>query len=170
MTATASAKTSGKTTVLLVDDRRENLSVLVDVLDRAGMRVLVAENGETGVQQALRALPDVILLDIVMPVMDGYAACRALKSDAKTRDIPVVFMSAKHETVDRVRGFAAGGVDHITKPFRAEEVLARVAAHARVSRLVRATHSARAHLEAALTSTDASARESALRAALAALE
>ena len=123
-----------KPTVLLVDDRRENLSVLVDALDRAGFRVLVAEHGAAGVEQARRALPDVIVLDVVMPVMDGYTACRALKADATTRDIPVLFMSARHETIDRVRGFAAGGIDHVTKPFRAEEVLARVTVHARLRR------------------------------------
>ncbi|HEY4220525.1 MAG TPA: response regulator [Myxococcota bacterium] len=158
-----------KPTVLLVDDRRENLSVLVDVLGRAGFRVLVAEDGQAGVQQAQRARPDVILLDISMPVLDGYGACRALKADATTRDIPVVFMSARHETVDRMRGLAAGGVDHVTKPFRAEEVLARVNAHATISRQGRAIREARAQLEHALVLVDGEAR-GAIEAALGALD
>jgi two-component system cell cycle sensor histidine kinase/response regulator CckA len=157
-------------TVLLVDDRKENLSVLVDVLRRASFRVLVAEDGEAGVAQALRALPDVILLDIVMPVLDGYAACRALKANDLTRDIPVVFMSARHETVDRVRSFAAGGVDHVTKPFRAEEVLARVTAHARLSRQARSVREARIHMDAALAGTRDPKVGASIRAAIAALE
>lgn len=140
---------TARPTVLLVDDRKENLTVLVDVLSRAGMRVLVAEDGAAGVAQAIRAQPDVIVLDICMPVLDGYGACKAMKENATTRDIPVVFMSALHETVDRVRGFAVGGVDHITKPFRSEEVLARVSAHARGTQQLRAIRAARALLEGA---------------------
>jgi DNA-binding response OmpR family regulator len=159
-----------KLTVLLVDDRKENLSVLVDVLRRADFRVLVAEDGEAGVAQALRALPDVILLDIVMPVLDGYAACRALKATPLTRDIPVVFMSARHETVDRVRSFAAGGVDHVTKPFRPEEVLARVTAHARLSRQSRGIREARRHLGAALAGALDPTVIASIRAAIAALD
>lgn len=144
-----------KATILLVDDRRENLSVLVDVLSRASFRVLVAEDGAAGVAQARRVLPDVILLDIAMPVLDGYGCCQQLKEDEATRDIPVVFVSARHETVDRVRGYAVGGVDHITKPFRAEEVMARVTAWAQLSRQGRAIRQAKLLLErAAATTTD----------------
>jgi CheY-like chemotaxis protein len=136
-------------TVLIVDDRRENLSVLEDVLDRAGYRVLVAEDGKTGIAQAIRALPDVILLDITMPVLDGFGACKALKADERTKDIPVVFITARHETVDRARSIALGGVDHVTKPFRPEEVLARVHVHAKLARQSRAVKSARALLDEA---------------------
>lgn len=126
-----------KRTALIVDDKPQNLGVLVDVLSRAGFRVLVAEDGAAAIEQAPRAAPDVILLDIMMPGLDGYETARRLRTLRTTAEVPILFVTALDQTVDRVRALAAGGVDFITKPFRADEVLARVATHAELCALRR---------------------------------
>ena len=115
--------------VLIVDDVPDNLSVLHDALDEAGYTVLVATNGESALQRAAQALPDVVLLDAVMPGMDGFEVARRLKSDPATAPIPIIFMTGLTETEHVVAAFAAGGVDYVTKPIRAQEVLARIAVH-----------------------------------------
>ena len=120
---------SMKQAILVVDDTPENIHVLNGIL-RADYRVLVARDGEQALKIADSAsAPDLILLDIVMPEMDGYEVCRQLKRRAKTCDIPVIFISALDDVRDKVSGFEAGGVDYIPKPFQAEEVLARVNTH-----------------------------------------
>jgi signal transduction histidine kinase len=120
-------------TILIVDDTPANLAVVVDCLEAQGFRVLVAQDGEEGVRRAEFVRPDLILLDVMMPGLDGFAACQRLKASATTRDIPVIFMTALADTDSKVAGFAAGGVDYVTKPFEAAEVLARVNAHLTVS-------------------------------------
>ena len=121
-------------TVLVVDNDLGNIRVLDQFLYSAGYNILVAKNGREGVERAERGRPDLILLDIMMPGMDGYDTCRHLKTRSATQDIPVIFLSALGDTENIVRGFEAGGVDYITKPFRQEEVLARVTAHMSIQR------------------------------------
>jgi CheY-like chemotaxis protein/DNA-binding CsgD family transcriptional regulator len=120
--------------VLIVDDVPDNLSVLHDALDESGYTVLVATNGESALQRARQALPDVVLLDAVMPGMDGFEVARRLKASAETAHIPIIFMTGLTETEHVVAAFAAGGVDYVTKPIRAQEVLARMAVHVRGAR------------------------------------
>jgi DNA-binding response OmpR family regulator/DNA-binding CsgD family transcriptional regulator len=115
--------------VLIVDDVPDNLSVLHDALDEAGCVVLVAINGESALQRAAQALPDIVLLDAVMPGLDGFEVARRLKAQAATAHIPIIFMTGLTETEHVVAAFAAGGVDYVTKPIRAQEVLARMSVH-----------------------------------------
>jgi two-component system, NtrC family, sensor kinase len=116
-------------TILIVDDTPENLEVLSEALITAGYRVAVAIDGESAIEQANFAPPDLILLDVMMPGIDGFETCRQLKSSPITQDIPVLFMTALSETENKVRGLSLGAVDYITKPFQREEVLARVRVH-----------------------------------------
>lgn len=124
--------------ILLVDDQPANLAVLFDYLSVAACKVLVAQDGESALVQARRTIPDLILLDILMPGLDGYQTCARLQECPETRDIPVIFMTALSEVQDKVRAFAVGGVDYVTKPFQQEEVLARVRTHLRLRRLQQA--------------------------------
>lgn len=117
-------------TILVVDDKPENLDVLIAYLQESDLRILVAQNGEEALDLALRFSPDLILLDVLMPPgIDGFETCRRLKARPETEGIPVIFMTALSETVDKVKGFQTGGVDYVTKPLQHEEVLARVNAH-----------------------------------------
>jgi DNA-binding response OmpR family regulator len=120
--------------VLIVDDVPENLSVLHDALDEAGYKVLVATNGEAALARARQTLPDVILLDALMPGIDGFEVARRLKADFSTQHIPIVFMTGLTETEHVVAAFEAGSSDYVTKPIRPPEVLARIAAHLRTAR------------------------------------
>jgi DNA-binding response OmpR family regulator/DNA-binding CsgD family transcriptional regulator len=115
--------------VLIVDDVPENLSLLHDALDEAGYTVLVATSGESALPRARQSLPDVVLLDAVMPGMDGFEVARRLKADFSTRSIPLIFMTGLTETEHVVAAFSAGGADYVTKPIRPAEVIARIAAH-----------------------------------------
>ncbi|MBI1891243.1 MAG: EAL domain-containing protein [Burkholderiales bacterium] len=115
--------------ILMVDDTPANLGIVVEHFEDHGFRVAVAQDGEEGIQRAEFIHPDLILLDVMMPGIDGFETCRRLKASDKTRDIPVIFMTALTETHDKLIGFAAGGVDYVTKPFQIEEVLARVNTH-----------------------------------------
>ena len=123
--------------VLIVDDVPDNLSVLHDALDESGYTVLVATNGEAAIQRAAQALPDIVLLDAVMPGMDGFEVARRLKARPDTAHIPIVFMTGLTDTEHVVRAFQAGGVDYVTKPIRAKEVLARMAVHVQGARQAR---------------------------------
>jgi DNA-binding NtrC family response regulator len=134
--------------ILLVDDAPANLSVLSAALEPSGFEILAAANGAAAIKVASRALPDLILLDILMPEMDGLETCRRLKQSPATRDIPVIFLTARNETSSVVEAFRAGGVDYIVKPFQTEEVLSRVATHLRLSRLTRELHEKNRTLEA----------------------
>lgn len=128
--------------VLIVDDVPDNLSVLHDALDEAGYTVLVATHGAAALQRAAQAQPDIILLDAVMPVMDGFEVARRLKGEANTSHIPIVFMTGLTETDHVVSAFAAGGVDYVTKPIRAREVLARMQVHLHTARQARQARNA----------------------------
>jgi len=116
-------------TVLIIDDDPANLGVISASLEDHGFKVLVARDGESGLQKACYASPGIILLDVLMPGIDGFKVCRHLKQDEATRDIPVIFMTALTATKEKIKGFDAGGVDFITKPFQQDEVLARVRTH-----------------------------------------
>ncbi|NEO34454.1 MAG: response regulator [Symploca sp. SIO3C6] len=120
---------SKKAVILIVDDKPSNLQVLFTYLEQVGFKVLVAQNGESAIKIAEFALPDLILLDILMPGINGFDTCRKLKAQASTQDIPVIFLTALSETVNQVKGFELGGVDYITKPIEQEEVLARIKTH-----------------------------------------
>jgi len=115
--------------IIIVDDTPANLQFLNSALTKQGYRVYSTINGKMAIKIAKREQPDLILLDIKMPDMDGYEVCTYLKADEETRDIPIIFVSALNETFDKVKAFSVGGVDYITKPFQMEEVLARVATH-----------------------------------------
>lgn len=122
--------------VLIVDDVPDNLAVLHDALDESGFTVLVANNGEAALFAALEAQPSIILLDAIMPGMDGFEVCRKLKANINTRHIPVIFMTGLTESEHLVAAFQAGGTDYVTKPVRSVEVLARIEAHLQTSRLM----------------------------------
>lgn len=134
--------------VLVVDDNPTNLGVLSDLLDAAGFEVRVARSGRVALDRVAFAEPALILLDVMMPELDGFETCRQLKANPATRHIPVIFMTALADTADKVRGFELGAVDYITKPFQQEEVLARVQTQLRVSTLTRALDQANQRLEA----------------------
>ncbi|OQY49063.1 MAG: hypothetical protein B6247_24365, partial [Candidatus Parabeggiatoa sp. nov. 2] len=122
--------TTPKDTILIVDDNPTNLKLLFDFLtEDAGFRVLVASSGQLGLKIAARANPDLALLDVMMPGMDGFEVCQKLKSQENTRDIPVIFMTALNDTDSTVNAFKLGAADYITKPFQQQVVLARVNAH-----------------------------------------
>lgn len=124
-------------TILIVDDTPANISVLVDALAGTGHHLLVAEDGEDALEQVTHGTPDLILLDVMMPGIDGYETCRRLKARPETRDIPVMFMTALHDTAEKVKAFNVGAVDYITKPIQHEEALARIQAHLTLRRLRR---------------------------------
>jgi len=115
-----------KGNILVVDDTLENLRLLVGILQERGYEVRPVRNGKLALSGARGYLPDLILLDIMMPEMDGYEVCSKLKADERTKDIPVIFISAINDVLDKVKAFSVGGVDYISKPFQVEEVLARV--------------------------------------------
>lgn len=123
--------------ILIVDDTPINLEMLFDFLANTGYTVLVAEDGESALSRAEYAPPDLILLDILMPGIDGFETCRRLQSNELTKDIPIIFMTALSETVDKVKGLSLGAVDYITKPLQHEEVLARVKLHLRLRNLTK---------------------------------
>lgn len=115
--------------ILVVDDTRANLRLLAEMLSKEGYQVRPATNGSRALAAAQAEPPDLILLDIMMPDLNGYEVCQKLKTDEATRDIPIIFLSALNEIIDKVKAFSIGGVDYITKPFQVEEVLARVETH-----------------------------------------
>jgi diguanylate cyclase (GGDEF)-like protein/PAS domain S-box-containing protein len=116
-------------TILIVDDVPANLAIAVDYLEANRFQVMVAQDGEEGIERAQLVHPDLILLDVMMPGIDGFETCRRLKMDVRTRDIPIIFMTALADTSNKVEGFAAGAVDYISKPFQIEELLARIKTH-----------------------------------------
>lgn len=138
--------------VLLVDDNPTNLQMLFQLLEKSvGCKLLVAKNGETALTIARKTQPDLILLDIMMPGIDGFEVCRRLKADPATAPIPVIFLSALDETADKVKGLQLGAVDYVSKPFQAEEVTARVNTHLTIHRLSREVQEQRDQLEHELT-------------------
>ncbi len=117
---------SGRDLILVVDDNPANIKVLFDLLQESSFRVFVAKSGESALEKIEEALPDLILLDILMPGMDGFETCRRLKENPKTKNIPVIFMTALTEVSDKVKGLSLGAIDYITKPIEHEEALARI--------------------------------------------
>lgn len=115
--------------IVIVDDVPDNLHLLTGILKNRGYKVRPAPSGVRALATIRKEPPELILLDIMMPGMDGYEVCRQLKADPETKDIPIIFLSALNEVFDKVKAFKTGGVDYITKPFQAEEVLARVRTH-----------------------------------------
>ena len=123
-----------KATLLIVDDEPANLDLLEQELGDAGYRTRSASSGELAIEIALKEKPDLILLDVMMGGIDGYEACRRLKAAEATRPIPVIFLTALSDSFQKVRGFGAGAVDYVTKPFDLEELLARIRTHFRLRR------------------------------------
>ena len=123
--------------LLLVDDNPVNLQMLCQLLEIPGVRLLVAKTGMAALDIAKKTLPGLILLDIMMPGIDGFEVCRRLKADPATREIPVIFLSALNDTADKVKGLQLGAVDYVPKPFQPEEVIARVNTHLTLHRLTR---------------------------------
>jgi two-component system, NtrC family, sensor kinase len=118
-----------KSAVLIVDDVPTNIKVLMDLLDESGFDISVAKSGESALEKVQKVSPDLILLDIMMPGIDGFETCSRLKANPQTKDIPVIFMTALSDPVDKVKGLQLGAVDYITKPIHQEEVLARINVH-----------------------------------------
>ncbi|RZT01247.1 Histidine kinase-, DNA gyrase B-, and HSP90-like ATPase [Duganella sp. CF402] len=127
-------------TILIVDDSPSYLAALLDRLERHGFLIVLAQTAAEGLMRAAFAEPDLILLDVVMPDIDGFEACRRLKAGKNTKDIPVIFMTGLTDPKQKVTGFDAGGVDYITKPFQIEEVLARINTHLALRRANRELH------------------------------
>ena len=134
--------------ILIVDDIPANLNVLCQALETEGYKIVAAPSGTVALQIAHRTQPDLILLDIMMPEMDGFETCRRLKAASSTAEIPVIFITAKDEMSSVVKGFEVGGVDYITKPFRHEEVRARVQTHLTIKRLQNGLREANQEIQA----------------------
>ena len=118
-----------KGNILVVDDMKDNLTILIQALGNEGYTVRPALNGQLALDAARRETPDLILLDILMPGLNGYQVCDLLKKEPGLRDVPVIFISALTDISDKIKGFSSGGLDYIRKPFQIEEVLARVETH-----------------------------------------
>jgi two-component system sensor histidine kinase/response regulator len=123
--------------ILIIDDVPANLEVLFRTLDEAGYIVLVANNGTKGLEVAAKSSPDLILLDVMMPGINGYETCRRLKEDPELEDIPVIFLTARDDMEGIIEGFQVGGVDYIVKPFKKEEILVRMRTHLENARFAR---------------------------------
>jgi DNA-binding NtrC family response regulator len=134
--------------ILVVDDTPANLKLLVDLLSVNGFNVVAAGSGIEGLERAAVDRPDLILLDVMMPDVDGFAVCETLKANEATRDVPVIFLTALQETLDKVRAFSVGGVDYLTKPFEPRELLARVGTHLALRRAQRELEEQNARLRA----------------------
>ncbi len=143
-----------KPSILVIDDDPNNLEAVLAVLDAYGFEAAIARTGERGLERARRLQPDLVLLDIVLPGIDGYEVCRRLTSHALTRPTPVIFMSALLTEDDKVRGFDVGAVDYVTKPVGERELLARVRAHLQIRSLRAQLEQARAHQQAHREATE----------------
>lgn len=141
--------------ILIVDDTPDNLALLSDALDDAGYMVLVALDGLSALNRIQRRRPDLILLDAMMPGLDGFETCRRIKAQPETADIPVLFMTALTDSEHVVEGFEAGGIDYVTKPIHPDEVLARVAAHLRTARILQSARAASQPLDISLSNEPA---------------
>jgi PAS domain S-box-containing protein len=156
-----------KGTILVVDDTPASIGMLQSALEQENYEVLIATSGQKALDRVELILPDLILLDIMMPGIDGYETCLQLKSRRSTQDIPIIFLSALSETFDKVRAFSIGGVDYLTKPVEPEELLVRVKTHIRINQLEKELQTANKELErrvdertAELTHTNSLLRES----------
>jgi len=140
-------ETINKGVIVIVDDKPTNLGVLFDFLTDSGFKVLVAQDGESAIQKVEYAHPDLILLDVMMPGIDGFETCRRLKENESTQDIPVIFMTALSDTAAKVKGFSLGAVDYVTKPVQQEEVKARVTTHLTIRNLQKRLQTQNLHLQ-----------------------
>ncbi|MGB3405730.1 MAG: response regulator [Microcoleaceae cyanobacterium] len=127
--------TEKMTTILLIDDNPTNLEVLYTALNQYGYEIFIEMDGKSGIKQAEETLPDLILLDVMMPGIDGFETCCQLKDNPLTENIPIIFMTALSDTVDKVKGLELGAVDYITKPFQQDEVIARIQVHLKLRQL-----------------------------------
>lgn len=130
-------ETSKQETILIVDDNPTNIKILFSFLKEFGFKVLVAKDGESALSQLEEVLPDIILLDVQMPGIDGFETCSRLKDSDRTKDIPVIFITALSDAQEKVKGLTIGAVDYITKPFQHQEVLARINIHLRMQNLTK---------------------------------
>lgn len=137
MQAVAASAPRPRADILVVDDNPANIELLVAILGSHGYRCRIANNGTRALAAARADVPDLVMLDIAMPGMDGYEVCRQLKADPVTQSVPVIFLSALNGVIDKVQAFGAGGTDYIGKPFQLEEVIARVENQVRASRMQR---------------------------------
>ena len=151
--------------ILVVDDTPANLQLISGMLRSHGYKVRPVSSAALALQAAKAAPPDLVLLDINMPEMNGYEVCTQLKASDKTREVPIIFLSALHETIDKVKAFNCGGVDYISKPFQFEEVEARVNTHLRLKSLREESEQRTRELEKAYTALEES--QNALNAELA---
>jgi PAS domain S-box-containing protein len=151
--------------ILVVDDTPASIGMLQSALEQENYEVLIATSGEKALDRVSLIIPDLILLDIMMPGIDGYETCLQLKSNSYTRDIPVIFLSALSETFDKVRAFSIGGVDYLTKPVEPEELLVRVKTHIRINQLEKELLETKKELEQRVQerTTELSRANSALR-------
>lgn len=122
-------------TILVIDDNSANLGVVVDELEQLGHTVLIAQDGEEGIRRAQRVIPDLILLDVIMPRLDGLETCRRLRAHELTTAIPIIFMTSLDSTIDKIEGFRAGAVDYVTKPLEINELAARITTHLNLRKL-----------------------------------
>lgn len=143
--------TPSTTTILIVDDNPTNIQVLFDVLNEVGYQVGIAKSGEAAFQRLQFFQPDLILLDVMMPGIDGFEVCRRLKSDSNYCDIPIIFMTALSDAVDKVKGLSLGAVDYITKPIQHEEAIARIRVHLQLREAQKALEQRTIELSDALT-------------------
>src|SRR5262245_33120314 len=146
MTRTAAPPAEDADRILLVDDDPTNIDVLRHTLDGSGCRLFVTRSGESAIEVARKVQPLLILLDVVMPGIDGYETCRRIKEDPQTREAAVIFLSSLDETKDKVRGLEVGAVDFVSKPFQRDEVIARVNTHLTLQRLRRQLETRNAEL------------------------
>jgi len=152
-------------TILVVDDTQLNVILLDRLLKNEGYQVLQAERGKIALDIARQNVIDMVLLDINMPGIDGYEVCRQLKADERLKDIPVIFISALSDTMDKVTALSVGGVDYITKPFQAEEVLARIDTHLKIRNLQQELELKNAVLEAEILRREEAEKELTILAA-----
>ena len=123
-----------KSTIMIVDDQPENVKLLIAYLKKSGFRISVAQSGEEAIKRVKRVMPDLVLLDVKLPGIDGFETCRRLKANETTKEIPVIFLTALADAIDKVKGIEAGGADYVTKPFEGLELLARIKTHLELSR------------------------------------
>lgn len=140
-----------KTVVLIIDDSPTNLKILLKYLKSSGFDVVIAESGEIGLREIENCLPDIILMDVMMPGINGFETCKKIKEKEAAKDIPVIFMTSLAEMSDKAKGFGAGAVDYITKPFKQEEVLMRLNTHLTILRQRNEILRQKQELENALT-------------------
>lgn len=139
-----------RNTILIIDDESNLIRVISSFLEKQDIEIMMAKNGADGITRATKGQPDLILLDVRMPGMDGYEVCHQLKSNTSTEEIPIIFMTGLDHLDDKLKGFAVGGVDYITKPFQESELLARICVHLQLSNLKKELEEKNIRLEAAL--------------------